>query len=91
MIAARFHVAGRVQGVSFRFYTLERALALGLRGYVRNLPDRRVEVLACGTPEALHALGEWLWEGSPAARVTGVSRAEMDPTDCDKHPGFSIE
>lgn len=90
MIAARFHVAGRVQGVAFRAYTLERALALGVRGYARNLRDGRVEVLACGTPDAVQSLGDWLWQGSPAARVSDVLRGEVDPAECESHPGFTI-
>lgn len=89
-IAARFHVAGRVQGVAFRAYTLERAIALGLTGYARNLADRRVEVLACGAPGAVDALGAWLHEGSPAARVTRVERAEVDPSECDRYASFTI-
>ena len=89
-IAARFHVAGRVQGVAFRAYTLERALALDLRGYARNLRDGRVEVLACGMPDAVKALEEWLHQGPPAARVATVERAEVDPAECEKYPVFSI-
>ena len=89
-IAALFHVSGRVQGVAYRAYTLERALAIGVRGYARNLADGRVEVLACGTPSALKELGEWLYEGSPSSRVERVTRSEIDPTECDAYPSFSI-
>jgi acylphosphatase len=91
VIAARFYVSGRVQGVAFRAYTLERALALGLRGYARNLRDGRVEVVACGAVDAVKALGEWLAVGSPAARVAEVQRAEMDSAECEKYPRFTIE
>jgi acylphosphatase len=89
-IAARFHVAGRVQNVAFRAYTLERALALGLRGYARNLADRRVEVLACGAPAAEKALEEWLHEGSPLAHVDRVERAEVAPEACADYRSFTI-
>ena len=74
MAAARFLVAGRVQGVYFRASTRERALALGLDGYARNLADGRVEVVACGEAAALEALAEWLQHGPPAARVEQVLR-----------------
>lgn len=71
-VARRCFVAGRVQGVFYRASTRMRAHALGVTGYARNLPDGRVEVLACGTLEAVDALCVWLWEGPPAAHVTAV-------------------
>ena len=73
----RYFVSGRVQGVSFRASARDQALRLGLDGYVRNLADGRVEVLACGDEEALRSLEEWLWSGPPAADVDDVgSRSE---------------
>lgn len=66
-------VAGRVQGVFFRASTRHRADELGLSGSARNLPDGRVEVIACGEPGAVAELREWLREGPAGARVTGVS------------------
>ena len=60
MPAARFFVRGKVQGVFFRASTREQALKLGLRGYAKNLPDGRVEVLAEGNASALDALERWL-------------------------------
>ena len=74
--AARFVVSGRVQGVAFRAYTRQQALALRLRGHAVNLPDGRVEVLAVGEAEAIDRLGGWLWQGSPLARVEDVQRHE---------------
>jgi acylphosphatase len=65
-----------VQGVYFRAATAERAVELGLRGWVRNLPDRRVEVLVTGDAEAVGALTRWLWQGPPRARVDSVSIEE---------------
>lgn len=66
-------VTGRVQGVSFRAATQEQALKLGLRGTVRNLPDGRVSVYACGDSSALRALETWLVDGGPpAAQVTRI-------------------
>ncbi len=66
------HVTGRVQGVGFRYATAEKAWGLGANGYVRNLPDRRVEVLVCGEERAVITLRDWLWQGPPFARVTDV-------------------
>jgi acylphosphatase len=77
LIARRCHVSGRVQGVFYRASTRERARALGVTGYARNLDDGRVEVLACGAPAAVEQLCRWLWQGSPASQVTGVKVADV--------------
>mgnify|MGYP001067283210 CR=1 FL=1 len=50
----------------------EQALRLGLTGYARNLPDGRVEVLACGPVEAVARLRDWLRNGPPLAEVTAI-------------------
>jgi acylphosphatase len=71
--ARRCHVTGKVQGVFFRASTRQKALELGCRGYAKNLPDGRVEVLAIGEPQAVASLIEWLWIGPPTARVTAVN------------------
>lgn len=76
----RYLVSGRVQGVWFRASTRDEAERHGITGYARNLPDGRVEVLACGEPAALDRLRSWLWEGSPAAEVTEVVAEEADET-----------
>ncbi len=65
-------VHGRVQGVSFRYYTVQTARTLGLTGWVRNLPDGTVEVLAEGPCPPLEQLLAWLHEGSPSAVVKQV-------------------
>jgi len=62
-----------VQGVFFRASTREQALSLGLTGHALNLPDGRVEVLACGPISAVDRLRDWLREGPPSARVSGVA------------------
>jgi acylphosphatase len=72
-ICVRCTVAGQVQGVFFRASAREEALRLGLTGQARNLPDGHVEVLACGEPDAVNALREWLRRGPPQAQVTGVA------------------
>lgn len=81
----RCFVTGRVQGVWFRAFTAEEARQLGLTGYVRNLPDGRVEVLACGEQKSLAVLEAWLWQGPPAARVDEVACSAADEIP---PPGF---
>ena len=72
-LCLRCYISGRVQGVGFRYATAEKARNLGVNGYARNLPDRRVEVLACGEESAVIALRNWLWQGPQLARVSDVS------------------
>jgi acylphosphatase len=74
--AIRFLVSGKVQGVGFRASTQEQARRLGLSGYVRNLDDGRVEILAAGAEAALDAFAEWLWQGPPLSRVEAVDRQD---------------
>ena len=81
MIAQRFLVSGRVQGVFFRASTRKRAQELGLRGHAINLRDGRVEVLAAGDAEAIDALAGWLREGPPDARVESVERSPASPEE----------
>jgi acylphosphatase len=85
---ARFLVSGKVQGVCFRAATRDEARRLGLRGYARNLPDGRVEVLAAGEAAALDALMQWLQHGPPLAQVDGVERQEAGDNAATE--GFSI-
>ena len=72
MVCKRCLVGGRVQGVYYRATAARRAQELGLRGYARNLPDGRVEVLACGDDASVSAFVKWLWIGSSASKVTSV-------------------
>ena len=65
-------VKGIVQGVGYRFFVEDRAYELGLTGYVRNLPDGTVEVVAEGDKEVLELLLEHLRRGPRSARVTDV-------------------
>ena len=85
MVCKRFVVSGRVQGVWFRASAREQAVDLGLSGHAVNLPDGRVEVVACGEAAALARLAAWLWQGPPLARVEDVCSEEM--TD---HPGVGF-
>lgn len=71
-LTQRFVIFGKVQGVGFRFFTRKKANALGLTGYVRNLIDGSVEVVACGNKAELLALEKFFTQGIPSARVTQV-------------------
>ncbi len=74
MALARAHltVSGRVQGVAFRACTADEAQRHGLRGWVRNLADGRVEAVAEGERVAVEAWVAWCRRGPPAARVLAV-------------------
>ncbi len=71
-------VSGRVQGVFFRAWTRDKARSLQLSGWVRNLPDKRVEVLAQGEASALNKLLAKLHQGPPLARVDQVESEFRD-------------
>ena len=73
-------VSGLVQGVFYRASAQRKAKELGVTGYARNLPDGRVEVLACGERAAVAALCEWLREGPPRAEVAAVECAVISMT-----------
>lgn len=90
MAAARFFVSGRVQGVAFRAYTRAQANALDLRGYARNLPDGRVEVIAVGDAAAIERLAEWLQHGPPLARVDAVVREVVEETATEAETGVGF-
>ncbi len=79
MTRSRFRVTGRVQGVGFRSWTGRTARALGLAGWVRNMPDGSVELEAEGPDERMDALREALWRGPAFARVTGVDEHPAAP------------
>lgn len=78
MASLRGLVSGRVQGVGFRYFVLRLARAADLRGYVRNLPDGRVEFLLQGTPESVDTVVEQIRRGPPHARVTELVTRDHD-------------
>ncbi|HLJ61860.1 MAG TPA: acylphosphatase [bacterium] len=77
----RAFVSGRVQGVGFRYFTQHAARRLGLDGYVRNLPDGRVEVFAEGGRRALESLVSTLRQGPAGAWVRDVQAEWTDASD----------
>jgi len=89
MICRRSLVSGRVQGVFYRATCVRQALSLGVTGYARNLHDGRVEVLACGESAAVEQLVAWLWEGSPASKVTSVDTVDVDPASVQRAETFT--
>lgn len=80
-------VSGRVQGVFFRDSTRREALRLGITGYAVNLPDGRVEVLACGEQAALDTMAAWLEQGPPGSEVSQVQRELVEVREVS---GFTI-
>lgn len=85
VICRKCLVSGRVQGVFYRATTAQRARELGVVGHAKNLPDGRVEVLACGEADAVHELVEWLWTGSSASKVSAVEVTDV-PVDANAPP-----
>lgn len=77
-----------MQGVFYRATAARRAQELGVRGHARNLPDGRVEVLACGDREAVEVFVSWLWIGSSASKVTSVE-ANDAPVSVPLPSGFN--
>ncbi|CAN5808017.1 acylphosphatase [soil metagenome] len=86
-VRRRVVVGGRVQGVFFRDECRRRARELGLRGWVSNRPDGRVEIEAEGSPDVVDRLVDWARTGPPHAEVAGVEVTDLDPTGL---PGFEV-
>ena len=77
--ARHWFIAGRVQGVWFRFFVQDKAAELGLAGWVRNLADGRVEVYAVGSPARLDQLAGALHMGPRMADVRSVEARNEEP------------
>jgi acylphosphatase len=89
IVARRYVIGGRVQGVGFRYFTEAAAAREGILGWVRNTPDGQVEVSAEGDAEALERFERKLRHGPPGARVERVDVDDMAPTG--RESGFSIK
>ncbi|HID04426.1 MAG TPA: acylphosphatase [Candidatus Caldiarchaeum subterraneum] len=87
-VRAHLMISGRVQGVFFRAYMREEAERLGLKGWVRNLPDGRVEAVVEGPEEEVKKLISWAHRGPPAAKVEKVEVMWERPTGGFR--GFTI-
>lgn len=88
--AARYFVSGMVQGIGYRFFAKKAAIRLGLKGFVKNLSDGRVEVYAIGAAEALATLKTELGRGPRGASVANVTE-ENAPVDLGFTEDFLIE
>ena len=84
---ARVRVSGDVQGVFFRNSTRQQANRLGLAGWVRNLPDGRVEVVFEGPEDSVRRAVEWCRQGPEHAHVEEVSTEREAPEDLS---GFEV-
>ena len=84
----RLVVSGRVQGVGFRYAARDAAGEVGVAGWVRNLPDGSVEIVAQGTPSAVAAMTAWAYRGPRHAFVDGVHVEDLEPSE--KLSGFEI-
>ena len=87
MVRRHLWVSGRVQGVWYRGSCADRARALGVSGWARNLSDGRVEVVAEGDGEAVDKLVDWCREGPPHAQVADVEVRSEAPEGLN---GFAV-
>lgn len=78
-VRVRAIVSGRVQGVFYRDSCRAEAQRLGVRGWVRNRPDRTVEVVAEGPRDRVEQLLTWCRQGPPRATVTGITVTDEVP------------
>ncbi|HEX8503113.1 MAG TPA: acylphosphatase [Pyrinomonadaceae bacterium] len=88
-VARHYFISGEVQGVGFRYFAQRVAARHQVAGYVRNLPDGRVEVVAEGTAESVEGFKHDLAAGPQHARVAQVEEVSVEPTG--HYPSFRIE
>ncbi|ABW31318.1 acylphosphatase [Acaryochloris marina] len=87
IICLKAVISGKVQGVGYRYSTRAKAQSLGLVGWVRNLPDGRVEAMAEGERTQVDKLIEWFKQGPPAAEV---SKVDVDEESLGEFRAFEI-
>jgi acylphosphatase len=88
LVTVHAFVSGKVQGVYYRDTVRRKALAQAISGWVRNLSDGRVEVMATGDPNVINEFTNWLWQGSPASKVSQVDWALVEVVE---FPGFEVK
>ena len=89
MESYRFRIKGKVQGVFYRKFIAQKLRQVGIRGYVRNLPDGSVEVVARLIVEELEKVLEALEEGSPLSEVESIETELLEEDDLI-YDGFEI-
>lgn len=89
MIARQFLISGEVQGVGYRYFAQRSAAKHQIRGYVKNLADGRVEILAEGVEKAVNEFKHDLAAGPTHGRVTGVEELVVDPSG--RYSSFRID
>jgi acylphosphatase len=77
LVCLRWVVEGRVQGVGYRWYAMNHAQALGVRGWVRNRDDGAVEVVGLATAKSAAELEALLAKGPPGARVARITKEDV--------------
>jgi acylphosphatase len=87
-VARRYLIGGRVQGVGFRYFTEDAARREGVRGWVRNLPDGRVEAAADGEADSVDRFEHAIRHGPRGARVDTFD--VFDDVPGDHGSGFSV-
>lgn len=80
-------ITGRVQGVGYRAWAADEAIARGLSGWVRNRRNGSVEALFSGDTEAVESMLTACWEGPPPAEVAGI---KADDAPAPPHRGFEV-
>ena len=88
IVARRYLVSGRVQGVGFRYFVQDAAVREGVSGFVRNVPGGRVEAQVEGELEAVTRVERALAQGPPGARVEDLAVEPIPPTG--RVSGFRI-
>ena len=78
-IRVHLYISGKVQGVFFRHNTLEKAVDLGLTGWVKNRSDGKVEAVFEGVPHQVHEMINWCRTGPPHAHVTDITETWEEP------------
>ena len=88
-VARKYLISGQVQGVGYRFFAQRVAASHQVRGYVRNLADGRVEVIAEGAPEQVEGFKHDLATGPGYATVEHIEELSLEPSGAFK--SFLIE